>query len=622
MVRAVKLYVRMVKIASDTSILLFLLCTELTTKAYTSRCKFDSDLFSEPLSIMNLLWDYESINESGKQSWCRQNALAYSRVRRLFSACTNLRKRVADFCGVDPEKLKLECPPRDMPHAKLNILRVVQVWLFQESMIECKTDQFSVGHLKDAMVVPLLRGSDHISKAHLAEVLSQDRHPFSLIGSSIIRHRGSFKLPDKMPFSLQGLEERFVSYGKESECDLIWCWDQYYEVVFVSAKLAQMESFSDHLRKLQEVFVTSYIYVETRTGKLRGIHERACGSWVVKEVRSEKGREPDLESIAFVKLANKVMAAKNGKRGLTKEIRLSKFIQDQKEMRALSCDVTKARQTKKFTITCFGFEKPASKVDLQDLLAASQVNFDEVKEEKEQQLLEFSVVEPSMKRPMFKCIPEGARLLSVLASGRRREHLIRLTPKEDIVLDILLDKSQTKLSNRWKRLNSDSAVYVNENSVAATALPLGGGKTLYCVASNSLEVRGGGLRVEGLTLLPPGRFFFMLARVSFGLFQKENLDAGVLADKCLRWTKLEGPHYGLLGDEQAARDRFEEAIKFHLEAENLGEKLECSPVLTQKLVDLFDGVDGYSADAEDWDIAKNPFTREKLTGLSRAVSDV
>jgi hypothetical protein len=226
--------------------------------------------------------------------------------------------------------------------------------------------------------------------------------------------------------------------------------------------------------------------------------------------------------------------------------------------------------------------------------------------------------EPSWGRPVLRnCVPEGVRLLSVLASGRRREHLLRLVDGPsgesgaERTIDVLIDPSKTKLLNRWKRMNSDLAVYVNENCVPATALPVDGKETLFCVASNILEVRGGGLRVEGLTLLPPGRSFLLLARLSFGLFKSENLDDGTLVDKCVLWLKQDGslPE----GDKQreaSIRESVVRAVQYHKDSLVLGEELACFVPFAQRLVDLFNGVDGY--DAPSWDILSNPFTKSNL----------
>jgi len=46
----------------------------MSTKAYTSKCRFDANLFSEPLAVMNMLVEFEQL-ERNKEKWCWQNAL-------------------------------------------------------------------------------------------------------------------------------------------------------------------------------------------------------------------------------------------------------------------------------------------------------------------------------------------------------------------------------------------------------------------------------------------------------------------------------------------------------------------------------------------------------------------
>jgi hypothetical protein len=127
-------------------------------------------------------------------------------------------------------------------------------------------------------------------------------------------------------------------------------------------------------------------------------------------------------------------------------------------------------------------------------------------------------LESSWHRPLLLDIPEGARLLSVLASGRRKGHSIQFSCLEteesykddSAYLEVSLNRDQTQISQRWKQFGSNNNVYVNENSVPAAAVSRWGPIEVFACCANTLEVRGGGLRVEGLTLLPPGRLFVLL----------------------------------------------------------------------------------------------------------------
>jgi len=187
-------------------------------------------------------------------------------------------------------------------------------------------------------------------------------------------------------------------------------------------------------------------------------------------------------------------------------------------------------------------------------------------------------------------------------------------------VDLYLDTSQTKLSRRWNRFATDKAVYVNENCVPATAFPIDGKEVLYCVAANTLEVRGGGIRVEGLTLLPSGPLFLLLTRLSFGLqsAQTEHDNASVEED-CVRWLWMMNRYQtNSLSKERkeelevAWRKRINMAFDFHERSHALGENLECFPDMANALKLLFDGVGGCESHDDGWDFQSDLFTRKNL----------
>eukprot|EP00980_Cylindrotheca_fusiformis_P003407 scaffold758_cov104-Cylindrotheca_fusiformis.AAC.6 len=64
-----------------------------------------------------------------------------------------------------------------------------------------------------------------------------------------------------------------------------------------------------------------------------------------------------------------------------------------------------------------------------------------------------------------------------------------------------------------------AAVFVPENAVPAS-VPASAVNTkgpLFACCSNALEINGGWLRVEGMSLLPPNPLFLLLSMLSFGL---------------------------------------------------------------------------------------------------------
>jgi hypothetical protein len=126
-------------------------------------------------------------------------------------------------------------------------------------------------------------------------------------------------------------------------------------------------------------------------------------------------------------------------------------------------------------------------------------------------------------------------------------------------------------------------VYVETNSVPASAVPLDLEDVLYCACANSLEVKGGGFKVEGLTLLPAGNLFYHLCKLTFGL------QSGVK----IKSTK-------------DINRRIQMASKFHQSSMDLGERIECFPDKIRELICIFDGVDSY--ESLPWEsLNENPF---------------
>ena len=101
---------------------------EITSTGYVARCHFDANLYSEPMSLMNAIYDYDMAPDKSK--WCLRYRIAIARMKQLASTRNSLRTRVARYFGINEEVLVPESPPVLMPHAKVNILRILQVWVF------------------------------------------------------------------------------------------------------------------------------------------------------------------------------------------------------------------------------------------------------------------------------------------------------------------------------------------------------------------------------------------------------------------------------------------------------------------------------------------------------------
>lgn len=597
---------------------------------------------------MNLLWEYERVNASSKYKWCNFYGIFLPRLKRLESSCLHLSRRVADFLGINDDLLRVTIPPTRMPHAMVTVLRIVQVWVFNDTIIQFDPSIVKVSKSEDSLTLDLLKQSDRIDRAHLEQLLRTERHPFSLSGQSEVRQKGTFDYVVDEDRERQdicfhpGFEERLLSYATEkgfslsvvgfADCVSVYCREILTKDPDFIETLPML--FQDNSRRSR--LVAKYPSRKVRRGRA----ERPCGTWTINSGNGDAslGHETDVNWVKFI-----FKQSKTNKKDLRKlEDDLNCFNR-KSSLESISCKFPwnsghdTASKSLSFQVVVRGSKKGIAEIDLRDLLASSCVQ-SSAKESFDQQKLEFPYTAnaplnfngqktpadretSSWTRPLVECIPEAARILSVLASGRRREHVVRLPSLEktsddkgdDIAfLDLHLESNQTKITYRWKRFNTSLAVFVEINSVPASAVPIRGSDIIYCSCANTLELRGGGIRAEGLTLLPPGKLFLLLCELTFGLTMQDDVDdESTIRKSILRVDpKCEGAEKKLLSE------RIERALRFNSSVVELGEKLECFPEKVNELIAVFDGVDGYESTA--WsNLVNNPFIGANLQRCRR-----
>lgn len=638
--------------------------SDITARTFSSRCHFDANLYSEPFAIMNMMADYEKTKNQNAWTW--HYSLSAPRLRRLIATKNNLRNRVADFMGIDAESLCVAKPPVLMEHSKVTLLRVLQVWVFSETIIE--SIQAAETSPEDAVTLSLT--GDTITSSHLEQILDPERHPFAIVSNRETVQSGSFipiTLDDcdfSMALFLSEFECRFVSYGIEKSLDVFWYSTEEEFHFFAPWRVVDSGGgFTSFSNTRLARFQTSELSAQL-TNQRRGVKERSCGLWDVRPNEFE-----DKEGSNFIRLT---------KWSCTKKkvaLELSQFLNKQVlELEgiasALSCTFTKYRKKKgnltpNFSLVLRGMESEISKADLTDLFATPKVTFKTKEKESKRQKIVFPSAanspisyakqkarsttgeqgpETSWNRPLLDDIPEGARLLTVLASGRRKEHSIRFSADKDIkkssngqrkdddsYLEVFLNKDATKISKRWRQFSSDKSVYVAENSVPAATMSRQGPVEVFACCANTLEVRGGGLRVEGLTLLPPGRLYILLSFLTFGLkpfttspiFPEDSEDEdeysnGSLLTQALKWLSTwENLVAGICDSApmiSSCIDRGQRILAaktFHSSCANLGETLVCHPDKVIELCRIFDMIDGFEVKPWD-DLDDNPFVLENL----------
>ena len=621
---------------------------------------------------MNLVWHYDRVSKSEAQKWCKYYGIFLPRIKRLSASIDNLRKRVADFIGVHEALLKVEVPPSQMPHGKVTILRVIQVWVFHETLIQYDPERLQKAYDKKGVSLQLTEKSDQMERNHLDQVLMKDRHPFELCGSSTIQLNGTFELLASSTGKKSGanrdflskLEARALSYATEKGFDSVCIAFADILVVYACPGLEAERLLLEAMRGIGQEINTTTLEAKLVSGKARrGISERACGMWKV-EASFEKKSNDDSETTrtwsrssarSDKKGSLKPKDAKRQRVNIDKVLRSNSFKSVSLFLPWSSTSI-QTDQSLKFELIIFNAINAMNNVDLRDLLGPGVQTSKAPRKTVGKQTIKFPLCDnspyyykgkavntgdnisnlngvpkdSSWERPLLKCIPEGARVLSVLASSRRKEQVVKFLPEikdnsndnsgkegkqkgetgkaedDDDDLCFYLDKS-ANIAFRWKRFNSEDTVYVETNSVPASAVPHRGLGMMYSVCANTLELRGGSLRAEGLTLLPQGRQFLLLSRFTFGLFQQSNFADGTIYKKAVAWAD---PSADAM-TKKLIKDRVEKAVRFHQSSLNLGEALECFPEKVVELLDIFNLVDSYRSKA--WDsLDSNPFIRENL----------
>ena len=168
---------------------------ETASKTYTSKCKFDEGLYSEALGLMNALWDYSET--SNRNYWCIKNRIATKRWQQVSSSTKSLRKRVADFLGINEDRLQVTLPPKFMPREKILLLRLLKVWVFSESIVECAPSSLEYSH--DGSVAVTVKGkpsSQLLVDDHLKPFLDTEEHPYKIVDFNAIEQSGVFDIAD------------------------------------------------------------------------------------------------------------------------------------------------------------------------------------------------------------------------------------------------------------------------------------------------------------------------------------------------------------------------------------------------------------------------------------------
>jgi HrpA-like RNA helicase len=611
---------------------------ETASKTYMAKCDMDGGLYSEPMALMNAIWDYQC--SSQKNSWCFKNRIAIKRWQQVLSSRNALRKRVASFLGINEQRLQANLPPKLMPMEKVFILRLLKVWVFSNSIIECRKSSLKLE--KDGSVVVSVKSKSQqkITNAHLSQILTPDRHHFDLLDfhecdqTGVFVEEGDFHV-ERL---LEDLEPRFLSFASEKDIDVVVCHSKDDYLLYIDEACTSTDGINNVLGAAESQISAeqryAFKYVDQRR---RGFQERAAGMWAIQDEGTSKGDFSGRKLFQRIHLTRKEFS--DFDHLVSETMRELCFSDIESVMKLKIIHQASGKKTKKaskphpFQVSLRGRCKEISKQDMKDLMGGKPTTISTTRSKGSQSIyLQRVAVEARRdgKQPFFHDVPESARILALLASSQRRGNRLRFPAgtDEEATVDFFTKDDEVDVSKRWRRFDSDDLVYVDD-SVSATAIHTS--STLYAVAANALELQNGGLRVEGLTLLPQNPLFLMLSFLAFGLEvestmswtlhnREEEEDPSVSDSVAKAYAWLMERHRVMTGNAKVEsnniilgchvsddfqvvpiewekteiRFRLLQASIFHEKSTEMGEALVCFPERVAEVCALFDSIEGIS----------------------------
>ena len=622
---------------------------ESASKTYSSKCKFDAGLYSEPMGLMNALWDYVSDGASRKNNWCFKNSFATKRWQQVISSRNSLQKRVADFLGIHTKRLQVQLPPRDMPHEKVSILRILKVWVFSDSILECSPSKLKLSC--DGSVALTIRGksSMKIEESHFDKILQPERHPFSIVERNETEQSGVFQEEGSFSFSdfVDGFESRLMSYTSEMNIKVSLCYSEEALYLYIDKSNAPGDQLLGYLETVAALSSRQDCFAYDFTNKKRrGIQERPSGMWTIVDTPIVDAPFARQKEYLRIDLNQNMVGGefKNILASINRELfgcdLKSKMIWHFFTQKKNNKKKKQSTSSQPFKVTTIGECSKVSSNDLEDLLGRKPLSVSTSKKKSEQSIILRQPPEAQQpeisgfREPLFVDVPEGARILAMLASSQRKgqKHVLKIPidrenmDSED-TYNFAMKEDEIDVSKRWRRLNTSNLVYVDE-SVPGTAIHTT--TNLFAVAANGLELRSGGLRVEGLTLLPPNPLFLLLSHLSFGLEistpllwafnpngetgqdkKKISKSYSWLVNRAMKVSKTNsiGGDKIILSvlpvtdntssqpqvwEEAELKNRLKQATIFNNNSMQMEEKLVCFPEKIRELCKLFDGVDGHT----------------------------
>ncbi|GFH53217.1 hypothetical protein CTEN210_09693 [Chaetoceros tenuissimus] len=503
---------------------------EISSKTFVSISKFDGGLFSELFSIMNLLFKFERAKD--RHSFCRKNSVSFPRISRLLSIRNNLVARVAAYMRLDAKYCRASESPSNMDTSKLLALRVIKVWMFSEGTIKLPTPKQNV---KDAMYSTLHLVGDIIADHHLEQILDPVRHPYHLRTESNLTFQAHFKpvqMDDLDPkLDIDAFHERLLSFSIEKQNDVVV--SRLGNSLYIFTEASKATEAMEAILTSSQCSLNGKVMLVPSTSR----NSTSANLWIYG---TEQKMHRDDKSVIFYIYEYKGKKRKNVQnklRTLENEFKYGKTLD---EISSLYIDISND-QGGKVHISCHRCNiENISKMEMTALFRSPNVSIKKSDSSTMMQVIKFKDINLDKGRldlvggsePVIERIrPEGARLcLSVAASRRIDKSLIFYKDSKSGPTEYLKVKLKEKFPyDQWKWTETgESAILNSENILSSTSKQ---NRDVYAVCGNILELKGGKVRAEGMTLVPSEEFIELSKRCIYrGYKEKRGEDTDIFRE--------------------------------------------------------------------------------------------
>jgi hypothetical protein len=515
---------------------------DIVKRTYNSKRMFDGGNYSDVFAIMNLLWDYNRIPSSKSHQFAKENAVSLPRLNRILSTRKNLQLRVSLHLKVPLVSLCTKQSPREMTSSTMTVLRLIKTWVFHDSLIALSPNKKRM----DTGAFSLKLEGDPVKKSQFRSILDCDS--FHLDSTGEIRYKGRYEVTsiDCVPLVVdaKSFESRLLSLVIEKNAKVL-CHRAGDSIYLYSITADVIEKIKSMLQFDDDVHVTDSMEGHRNVSNHRGWRGRICGTW---KVLGSTSRE----------MLDAVLTDDDDRINIScQRYCLGSMLHAKRKYKLLASSLLPFRT--QFDIVCI--EADPSKThgpieilhysrthniyfeasELKDLFSTPHITLQTAHTKYSQELVfggnKEIINANSTHKGWFETTqaPWEVRLLTALACSQRtsRKPFLslpkaaedsegQLSQNQDNGKSDTTDSSFSIISfdvenlrGQWKWVETEGHAVVDRMSIPATITPQN--HVVYACCGNILELKGGAVLAENLTILPPSENFVSMAFTCFGL---------------------------------------------------------------------------------------------------------